>query len=84
MISHRVVIYTALGLLSMIILSGSVFYPYYMKPTYEKWIYKNNKEFPNPLLVKKEIIHMCKGLSVATLCPAFTLMASQWGFSKGI
>lgn len=26
---------------------------------------------------------MIKGLSVATLCPAFTLMASKWGISKG-
>jgi len=26
---------------------------------------------------------MCKGLSIATLCPAFTLMMSKWGMSKG-
>lgn len=72
-----------LGLLMMLILSSIVFYYYYMIPTYEKWVYKNNPKFPTPELVQKEIIHMCKGLSVATLCPAFSLMASKWGLSQG-
>lgn len=75
--------FTVAGLISMIILSGSIFYPYYMKPTYEKWIYKSNPRFPSPLLVKKEIIQMCKGLIVATFCPAFTLFLSKWGYSNG-
>lgn len=74
---------TVLGLISMVVLSGSIFYPYYMNPTFERWQMKNNPKFPSALLVKKEIIHMCKGLSVATLCPAFTLMASKWGISHG-
>lgn len=74
---------TFLGLLTMILFSGAVFYPYYMKPTFERWQLKTNENFPSPALVKKEIIHMCKGLFVATLCPAFTLMASKWGLSKG-
>jgi lathosterol oxidase len=77
------VVMTVLGLLSMVVLSGSVFYPYYVDVTFEKWQMKNNPKFPSPLLVKKEIVHMCKGLSVATLCPAFTLMASRWGVSQG-
>ncbi len=75
--------YTAMGLFAMIVLSSSVFYPYYVKPTYEKWIYKSNPRFPTPLLVKKEIIHMCKGLVIATVCPTFTLMATKWGISHG-
>ena len=42
---------------------------------------KNNAEFPAPLMVKKEIIHMCKGLFVATLCPAITLMMTKYTYS---
>lgn len=75
--------FTILGFLSMIILSGSLFYPYYVKPTYERWVYKSNPKFPSPLLVKREIKHMCKGLIVATVCPAFTLLATKWGISHG-
>jgi lathosterol oxidase len=74
---------TALGLLSMLILSGVIFYYYYVTPTYEMWQYKSNPKFPSPLLVKKEIIHMCKGLIVAALCPAFTLAISSSGYSHG-
>lgn len=77
------VTFTVLGLISMVVLSGSLFYPYYVKPTYEKWVYKSNPKFPSPLLVKREIIHMCKGLIVATVCPTFTLMATKWGISHG-
>ena len=76
-------IMTALGLLSMLILSGSLFHRYYVNPTFEMWQFKSNPKFPSPLLVKKEIIHMCKGLIVATLCPAFTLALSSWGHSHG-
>lgn len=74
---------TVLGLLSMLVLSGLLFWPYYYAPTFERWVLKTNPAFPSPALVKKEIIHMCKGLSVATLCPAFTLMMSKWGMSHG-
>eukprot|EP01032_Pedospumella_encystans_P021139 gene21139-23993_t len=74
---------SVLGLVSMLLLSSALFYPYYVHPTFERWQRKNNPKFPSPELVKKEIIHMCKGLSAATLCPAFTLMASKWGYSQG-
>jgi Delta7-sterol 5-desaturase len=77
------IVMTVLGLGSMLMLSGAIFYPYYGCPTFERWKMKSNPKFPSPELVKKEIIHMCKGLSVATLCPAFTLMASKWGYSQG-
>lgn len=77
------IVMTALGLLSMIVLSSVVFYPYYVNPSFNTWNMKNNPNYPSPLLVKKEIIHMCKGLSVATLCPAFTLILSKYGLSQG-
>lgn len=75
--------FTLLGLLSMLILSTMIFIPYYYKPTFERWQYKSNPVFPSPLLVKKEIIHMSKGLVVATLCPALTLFFTSLGYSKG-
>jgi len=74
---------TILGGVIMLILSGSIFYFYYMKPTYYKWIYKNNPNYPSPELVTKEIIHLAKGLIIATVCPAFSLMSSKWGISNG-
>lgn len=76
-------VFTAIGLVSMLFLSGTIFYIYYVDPSFETWQYKSNPKFPSPFLVKKEIIHMCKGLSVATLCPAFTLTLSKLGWSYG-
>lgn len=64
-------------------MSFALFYPYYVTPTYERWVYKSNPRFPSPLSVKKEIIQMCKGLVVATFCPALTLYLSQKGYSNG-
>jgi len=85
------IVMSILGLLSMIILSSLLFYPYYYyichNPddpiSYKRWLLKNNPKFPESTTVKKEIIHMCKGLSVATLCPAFSLVASKYNISNG-
>lgn len=71
------------GFVSMMVLSTLIFIPYYVNPTFEKWVFKCNPKFPSPALIRKEIVHMTKGLSVATLCPAFTLFASFAGWSKG-
>lgn len=54
-----------------------------MHPTFERWQMKNNPKFPPPEMVKKEIVHMCKGIAVAILCPAFTLVISRTGHSQG-
>jgi len=74
---------TVLGFVSVIFLSTIVFIPYYVRPTYEMWVMKCNPKFPSPAWIKKEIVHMSKGLAVATLCPAFTLFASFAGLSNG-
>lgn len=74
---------SVMGLTSMLLLSTALFIPYYIYPTFESWQYKSNPKYPSPALIRKEIIFMCKGLSVATICPAFTLVASQWGWSNG-
>jgi Delta7-sterol 5-desaturase len=72
-----------LGLVSMMTLSTLVFIPLYGKPSFETWKLKCNPNFPSPALVRKEIIHTVKGLVVATLIPAFTLVASFSGWSQG-
>ena len=71
---------TLLGGLSMFLLSGSVFYLYYMRPTYEKWQRKLNPEFPSPVMVRLEVRQMLKSLMAATLVPAATLILSQERF----
>jgi lathosterol oxidase len=67
---------TVLGLVTMGILSGLVFIPLYSRPKFDTWKFKCNPSFPSPALVKKEIVHTCKGLVVATLIPAYSLKAS--------
>lgn len=71
--------FTISGWISMMILSGMVFYPLYYKPTFDTWVYKSNPKFPSPALVKKEIVHTTKGLVVATLVPAFAVKMSATG-----
>ena len=72
---------TLLGGLSMALLSGSVFYFSYARPTFEAWQWKLNPEFPTPQKVKLEITQMLKSLLAATLCPAAALLLSQDRFS---
>ncbi len=68
---------TALGGLSIAVLSGSVFYCYYAAPTFEQWQLKLNPAFPSPAKIKLEIVQTTKGLMAATLCPALALFLSQ-------
>tara|TARA_B110000090_G_C12933885_1_gene274624 strand:- start:28 stop:318 length:291 start_codon:yes stop_codon:yes gene_type:complete len=78
---------TVLGFISMMVLSGAVFIPYYVNPTKELWKYKCNPKFPSAALVRKEIIHTTKGLVVATLCPTLTIWLSseeRGSYSKGM
>jgi hypothetical protein len=71
-----------LGLISMMALSSCVFIPLYCKPSLATWQLKCNPRFPSPELVRKEIVHTVKGLIVATLIPAFTLIAASWGWTQ--
>ena len=60
----------------MMILSSIVFILLYVYPTHQTWKKKCNPRFPSPSLIRKEIIHTVKGLTIATLVPSFTLYAS--------
>jgi len=71
-----------LSLVFVIPTSGTLFYLYYWKPTYESWRYKSNPKFPKPEKIRDEVRMMFKGLGVASICPALTLFLMQHNLSK--
>lgn len=73
---------TALGGVSIFFMSGSIFWAYYWKPTYEQWIMKTNPVYPPVLKVRDEIIQTTKSLMAATLVPALTLWLAARGRSQ--
>jgi len=73
---------SVLGLVLMLIMSGTVFWFYYVNPTYERWQYKCNPKFPTPELVRNEVIQMIKGLAAATFCPSLSLYLATKGLSQ--
>jgi len=73
---------TAVGYIILMLMSGSLFYFFYVNPTYEQWRFKSNPKFPEPSIVRKEIITMTKGLFSATFCPALALYLAQHGLSQ--
>lgn len=72
---------TVLALVLMLLMSGSLFYLYYWRPTYDTWRRKTNPEFPKPQMVRREVLQMLKGLAVATICPAAALHLVESGWS---
>jgi len=62
-----------LGVTSLFTLSGTVFYKYYVNPTYEMWEWKSNPKYPKPEKVRDEIRQMLKGALCGTICPALAL-----------
>jgi lathosterol oxidase len=66
-------ILSLIAVVVLIVFSTLIFYHYYVKITFEKWLQKSNPKYPLPIGVRTEIILMLKGLLSATLCPALTL-----------
>jgi len=73
---------TAIGWVTLMILSLGLFMRYYVHPTFEDWQYKSNPQYPDAWKVKKEIQVMTKGLVSATFCPSMALYLAQSGSSK--
>lgn len=71
------------AVISLFVLSGSVFYRYYVCPTYEMWRYKSNPQYPSVEMVRGEIFHMLKGAGVGVCCPVLSLWLSANGLSQG-
>eukprot|EP00164_Ancoracysta_twista_P002491 GFYU01003310.1.p1 GENE.GFYU01003310.1~~GFYU01003310.1.p1 ORF type:complete len:297 (-),score=109.20 GFYU01003310.1:175-1065(-) len=74
---------TVMTAASTTVMSGIVFHYFYVKVTYEKWVYKSNPKFPAPEKVRDEIIQMYKGVATAALAPALSLWLSKHGMSQG-
>lgn len=73
---------TVMALLMMVVMSGTLFYLYYSRPTYERWRRKTNPEFPSPVTVRREVLQMLKGVYTAAICPALALHLVDLGWSK--
>src|SRR5690606_28815807 len=73
---------TLIALVLMLVMSGSLVYLYYWKPTYESWRRKSNPEFPKPQMARREVLQMLKGMATATICPAIALHLVDYGWSQ--
>jgi hypothetical protein len=73
---------SVLAYLLMLVMSGTLFYRYYARPTFETWQRKSNPEFPDPTMVRREVLQMLKGIYTATFCPALALHLVNAGWSK--
>ena len=73
---------TAIGLGLTLVMSGLLFFVYYWRPTFEAWQRKSNPDFPEPAMVRREVLQMLKGILVATFCPALALHLVDAGWSK--
>lgn len=63
-------------------MSGTLFFLYYWRPTFEKWQRKSNPQFPKPLMIRREVLQMLKGIYTATFCPAVALHLVDAGWSQ--
>ncbi|APR80196.1 Sterol desaturase [Minicystis rosea] len=73
---------TALAFVLTMLMSGTLFYLYYWRPSFETWQHKSNPAFPDPTMVRREVLQMLKGIYTATLCPAIALHLVDAGWSK--
>ena len=73
---------TAMAFVLLMLMSGTLFYRYYHRPSFEDWQQKSNPEFPPPALVRREVLQMLKGVYTATFCPALALHLVDVGWSK--
>jgi len=71
-----------IGFVMIIGMSGYLFYRSYHKPSYDTWTRKSNPRYPQPEMIRSEIVQMIKGMGTATFCPAFGLWLAQRGWSK--
>jgi sterol desaturase/sphingolipid hydroxylase (fatty acid hydroxylase superfamily) len=73
---------TVLTALLTLVMSGTLFRLDYWRPTFERWQFKSNPQFPKPEMVRREVLQMLKGLATATLCPALALHLVDSGWSQ--
>lgn len=62
-----------IAFICLMILSSLIFYEYYVKISYKKWLKKSNPKYPTAENVRMEILLMIKGILSGTFCPSLTL-----------
>jgi lathosterol oxidase len=73
---------TVLALLSTMVMSAWIFARYYLRPTFAQWQKKSDPRFPSPVMIRREVLQMLKGLVTATTCPALALHLRGFGLGK--
>jgi lathosterol oxidase len=73
---------TVLAFAMTMLMSGVLFVRYYLRPTFETWQRKSNPQFPKPVMVRREVLQMLKGIYTATFCPAVALHLVDAGWSR--
>jgi lathosterol oxidase len=76
------IVLTVIAFVLTMLMSGTLFYRYYHRPSFADWQRKSNPEFPDPALVRREVLQMLKGIYTATFCPALALHLVDAGWSK--
>ena len=71
-----------MGLLIVGIMSGALFWKYFVNATYETWVTKTNPRYPTATMVRSEILQTCKGIVTATIAPALSLYLTQRNMSQ--
>ena len=74
---------TAIGVVFTGAMSAWLFYRYDGKPSYATWRQKSNPEYPEPQMVRREVLTWLKSLAVATIPPTLSLVLIGSGWSKG-
>ncbi|CAF0845094.1 unnamed protein product [Adineta steineri] len=67
----------------LMIISSLIFYCYYVKITYSKWLKKTNPKYPSVENVRNEILLMLKGILSGTFCPSMTIYLMSKNQLKG-
>ena len=73
---------TVIAFVLTMLMSGALFWRYYWRPSFETWQLKSNPQFPRPLMIRREVLQMLKGIYTATLCPAIALHLVDAGWSQ--
>eukprot|EP01108_Squamamoeba_japonica_P010250 TRINITY_DN9905_c0_g1_i1.p1 TRINITY_DN9905_c0_g1~~TRINITY_DN9905_c0_g1_i1.p1 ORF type:complete len:323 (-),score=23.19 TRINITY_DN9905_c0_g1_i1:73-999(-) len=73
---------TALTIVLVFAMSGTIFRLLYWRPTYETWLYKSQPKYPPAEMVRDEVIQTLKGVAAATFAPTLSLWLAKHGHSQ--
>lgn len=73
---------TFFGSIFTLLTSAATFYWLYSTPTLAKWQYKTNPKFPDPVMVREEVVQTLKGMFCIFIWPTLTLYFQTRQLSK--